>query len=64
MNLPPLPEPAAYLADSMPLYSESQVMGLQRDTVEACAKVLLESGYRSTGIPAYEFLANKLKGLK
>ena len=42
MNLPDLPEPAAHLADSLPLYSESQVLKLQADTVEAMLKVAYE----------------------
>ena len=34
-----LPEPAAHLADGLPLYSESQVTKLVRDALEAAAQV-------------------------
>ena len=51
MNLPKLPEPAAHLADSSPLYSESQVLKLQADTIEAVLKVAYEqaTAYGKTG---------------
>jgi hypothetical protein len=65
MKLPPLPEP--YGIGSYPYpdtYTTVQMLAYRAETVEACAQVLLESGFKSTGISAYESLSEKLRNLK
>jgi hypothetical protein len=60
MKLPPLPKPDVEAYH----FTKAQMFAFRAATVEACAQVLLESGFRSTGIPAYESLAEKLRGMK
>ena len=67
MNLPPLPTTTLLRSYGQPYaegYTEAQLLAYQAATIEACAEVLLESGFRSTGIPAYESLAEKLRSMK
>lgn len=45
-------------------YTEEDMLQFQRDTIEACCQVLLESGFKSNGVPAYEHLVDKLRSMK
>jgi hypothetical protein len=66
MKLPPLPpaDEAGNFQDTYPVYTRYQLIALQRDTVEACAQMLLNAGFKSTGVPAYESLAEQLRNMK
>ena len=46
------------------VYTDEDMLQFQRDTVEACCQVLLESGFKSNGVPAYEHLVDKLRSMK
>jgi hypothetical protein len=37
MTLPEVPKPAAHLADSLPLFTEAQMLAYRDAVVEACA---------------------------
>lgn len=67
MKLPSLPEPAI-ITDvdwcENEVYHVSAMLQFQRDTVEACCQVLLESGFKSNGVPEYEHLVEKLRSMK
>ena len=60
---PPLPIPAYISCDGL-AFTESQLLAYRADVIEMCAANLLEAGFRSTGIPAYESLAERLRKLK
>ena len=46
------------------VYTNEHMLQLQRDTIEACCQMLLESGFKSNGVPAYEHLVDKLRSMK
>lgn len=68
MKLPDLPEPDVEFVtrhrDAFISYDKEHMLQFQRDTVEACCQVLLESGFKSNGVPAYEHLVDKLRNMK
>ena len=75
MKLPKLPSTEWTLANSggrweepwissQDGFTEDDMLQFQRDTVEACCQVLLESGFKSNGVPAYEHLVDKLRSMK
>jgi hypothetical protein len=66
MKLPPLPpaDAAGSFENNYPVYARYQLVALQRATVEACAQMLLNAGFKSTGVPAYESLAEQLRNMK
>ena len=66
MTLPLLPEHLLHIdRDDFVgrVYSEEQMLAYRAAVIEMCAANLLEAGFRSTGIPAYEALAERLRGL-
>ena len=72
MTLPPLPMPnvevisghrapfVSYDADQMREYGKQ----CRETALEEAAQSLLEAGFKSTGIPAYESLAERIRKLK
>ena len=67
MTLPPLPELSLIRSYGNPYaegYTEARMLAYRAEVIEMCAANLLEAGFRSTGIPAYEALAERLRGLK
>lgn len=65
MNLPPLPEPAVH---GLHAWTESQMkeygQACRDAALEEAAQLMLEAGFRSTGIPAYERFAERIRKLK
>ena len=49
-----------------PLYSEAQVKELlaRAEAFEEAAKAVLDAGFKSNGVPAYEFIAKRIEGLR
>ena len=67
MNLPKLPDTMTIMDLDLvehEVYDSYDMRKFQRDTVEACCQVLLESGFKSNGVPAYEHLVDKLRSMK
>ena len=46
------------------VYYSQDMLKFQQDTINACYELLLESGYKSNGVSAYEELANKIRNMK
>lgn len=67
MKLPDFPN-ATFIVDmngeQQMVFDQLDMLQFQRDTVEACCQVLLESGFKSNGVPAYEHLVDKLRSMK
>ena len=71
MTLPPLPNaaiPPTGIYTNQGLYTEEQMreygQQCREAALEEAAQSLLEAGFRSTGIPAYESLAERVRKLK
>ena len=64
MTLPPLPKPnvEAYHYDKYQMHDYGKQC--REAALEEAAQCLLEAGYRSNGIPAYESLAERIRKLK
>jgi hypothetical protein len=56
--------PFVQLEDALIAWAKEYGQYCRDAALEEAAQSLLEAGFRSTGIPAYESLAERVKGLK